>query len=244
MRKYLLAGMVLLLLFIIACGDGDDTPGLSPGSSGEPSIEPALTASEIIDLASPKLDNLDSFHFKLAEKGGGTPIAMGLEMTGASGDIVPPDRLKMKIEATWLGQFIESELVTVGTVTYMTNPLSGNWELLSDDFNAVTLFKPETGIKAVMESVTEPVRVEEEKVDGVPCFHLRGMLASEDLGSIAVGHAAAGLPVETDIWIGVDDFLMRKAVFDGQICEDEVPGIVRTLELSRFNEPVIIELPR
>ena len=234
MKRILILGFAVILLFA-ACGNDEETPITGP--------LPTLTPQEIIALASPNLDELSSFHFELSQKGGGTPIAMGLEMTGTWGDIVPPDELAMKIEATWMGQFMEADLVTVGTTTYMTNPLSGKWELLSDDFNAVTLFQPNTGIKAVMESVTDLNLLEPETAGGTRCFHLKGMLTSEVLDAIAVGHAAEGLPVETDIWIGKKDFLLRKVVFDGRICKDENDGIVRTLELSRFNEPVNIELP-
>ncbi|MDD5092885.1 MAG: LppX_LprAFG lipoprotein [Dehalococcoidia bacterium] len=234
MKQILLFGLMLALL-VCACGkDEDSTPTLSASS---------LTPEEIIATASPKLDNLTSFHFALSQEGGGTPINMGLEMTGASGDIAPPDKLKMKIEATWGRMFVEAELITVGTVTYMTNPLNSSWELLSEDFNAVSLFQPGTGIKAVMESVTGLSMMTDEKSGGVICFHMSGTLFSETLNSIAVGHAAEGLPVRTDIWIGVEDFLLRKVVFDGRICEDEKEGIIRTLDISRFNQPVTIQLP-
>ena len=234
MKQVFICGLVAILL-LVACGNGEETPPTGP--------LPTLTPEDIIDKASPRLDELESFHFDLSQKGGGTPIAMGLEMTGTWGDIAPPDKLAMKIEATWMGQFMEAELVTVGTTTYMTNPLSGKWELLSDDFNAVTLFQPNTGIRAVMESITDLNLLDPETAGGTRCFHLKGLLDSKVLDGFAVGHAAEGLPVETDIWIGAGDFLLRKVMFDGQITEEENAGIIRTLELSLFNEPVEIELP-
>ena len=236
MRRIVLIGLILVLL-LVACGGNDNK------ETSLDQIVPNLTPREIIDTASPKLDEVESFHFELSQEGGGTPIAMGLEMTGVKGDIEPPDKLKMEIEAKWVGQFMEAELVTVGTITYMTNPLTGKWELLGEDFNAVTLFQPSTGIKAVMESLTDLAMLEAETVDKVLCFHLKGMIVSEVLDAIAVGHAAEGLIVKTDIWIGIDDFIFRKVVFDGRICKDENEGIVRVLALSKINEPVIIELP-
>ena len=234
MKRILIFSFILILLLSACNSDGSGSP--------EQTI-PSLTPEEIIAQASPQLDELSSFHFKLSQKGGGTPIAMSLEMTGVEGDIVPPNKLRMLIEATWSGQFMEAGLITVDTMTYMTNPLTGKWEVLSDNFNAVTLFQPDTGIKAVMESATDLVLLEPEKVDGALCFHMGGMLVSDVLDAIAVGHSAEGLPVEVEIWIGVDDFLLRKVVFDGRICEKEKDGIVRTLELSKFNEPVTIEVP-
>jgi len=225
----------ILLLLVVACGKDDDTP---------PTVTvPSLTPEEIVAQASPMMDTLTSFHFDLSQTGGGTPIAMDLEMTGAYGDIIPPDKLKMTISAKWGNMYVETGLITVGEITYMQNPLNGKWEELSDDFKAVTLFKPETGIKAVMESVTNLSVLNEEVFGRALCFHLKGTIQSEVLDAIAVGHAAEGLPVDVDFWIGVDDLLLRKVVFDGQICEDENQGIVRTLVVSDFNEPSNIELP-
>jgi len=187
------------------------------------------------------LDGLTSFHFELTQEGGGTPIDMGIEMKSASGDVIPPDRLSMDITGSLGKMYLETTLITVGETTYMQNPLNKKWERTK--FTAITLFQPETGIKMVMESVTDLSMLPEAKEGGDLCFHLKGMLRSEALDAIAVGHAAEGLPVETEIWIGTEDFLLRKVEFKGQITEEEVPGIVRSLSLSKFNEPVTIELP-
>ena len=115
--------------------------------------------------------------------------------------------------------------------------------MLSDDFQAGKLFNPETGIKAVMESSTDLSMIDQQHFGGALCYHIKGLILSEVLDSIAAGHAAEGLPVDVDMWIGVEDLLLRKVVFDGQICEDENTGIVRTLVLSNFNGPITIELP-
>jgi len=225
----------IFLILLSACGGGDGTPASEP--------YPQMSAEQIIERSSPLLDEQNSFHFKLDEEGGGTPINMGLIMMLAEGDIEPPDRGKMRMEADWFGQFVEVKLVTVGTMTYMTNPINGKWELLTNDFTAITLFQPDTGIRSVMESVTDLVRLESERFGGTRCFRLQGNLDSMALDAIAVGHAVEGLNVETDIWIGASDFLLRKVVFDGRVTKEEEEGIVRTLTLSRFNEPVKIELP-
>lgn len=229
-----LIGLVILALAASCGGKEEETP--------VPSKPPAISPEEVIAKASPRLDGLESFHFELTQEGGGTPIDMGIEMTAASGEVVPPDRLRMNITGTWGRMYLSTKLVTVGEETYMQNPLNQKWE--STKFTAITLFQPDTGIKAIMESVTDLAMLPEEKVGGAMCFHMSGTLRSEVLDAVAVGHAAEGLPVETEIWIGAEDFLLRRVTFKGQITEEEVPGIVRTLTLSHFNEPVTIELPQ
>ncbi len=234
MKRIFITSIVLLLLSV-ACGSDTDTPATI--------TVPDLGPKEIIAEAAPKLDMVTSLHFDLSQKGGGTPIAMDMEMTAAYGDTMPPDRLAMTIEGTVGQMFMETDLITVGEITYMQKPWDGNWEQLSDDFQAIKLFSPETGIKAVMESATDLSLIDQEEFGGVLCYHMKGSILSEALDSIAVGHAAEGLPVDVELWIGIADLLLRKVVLDGQICEDENIGIIRTLVLSDFNEPIIIELP-
>lgn len=234
MKTLIIIGIVALLL-LVACDKDEDTP---------PTVTvPSLTPDEIVAKAAPMLDSVTSFHFDLSQTGGGTPIAMDLEMTAAYGDTIPPHKLSMTIEATWGNMFVETGLVTVGETTYMQNPLSNKWEALSDDFQAVKLFSPETGIKAVMESATDLSMVDQQMFDGVLCYHMKGSILSEVLDAIAVGHAGEGMPVDVEFWIGIEDLLLRKVILDGQIHEEENQDIVRTLIVSDFNEPIDIELP-
>ena len=232
MKRILIIGIIVLLL-VMGCGKKEEAP------PPEPAPPPPLTAAEIIAKASEKLDALSSFHFGLDQKGGGTPIAMGLEMTAASGDIARPDKLKIKVFAG----FVEVEVITVGEITYMTNPLTGKWEPLPSEFTAVKLFDPDTGLTAIVGGITKTTKIAEEKIAGVLCYHIKGVLDSGELRPISCGMAIEGVPIDTDVWIGKDDFLLRQIRLEGQVTEGEEPGIVRTLSVSNFDQPVTIELP-
>ncbi len=209
----------------------------------KPAITPTpLTALEIIDKSSEKIQGINSFHFVLDQVGGGTPIGMGLEMNKAVGDVARPDRLKTTISGTMAGMFIEVQLISVGEVTYITNPLTGQWELLPTEFGALSVFDPNTGIAAIMRGIADPTKLSDEEVDGVLCYRLRGSIDSGDLGPIT-GSSVEGVAIDTEVWIGKEDFFVRLIKLEGKITESEVPGIVRTLKLSNFNEEVSIELP-
>lgn len=231
MKRILIVGIILLLL-VVGCGKKETT-------APDESTPPPLTAVEIIAMASEKLEALSSFHFALDQEGGGTPIAMGLEMTSASGDITRPHKLKVDVFAG----FVEVGVITVGEVTFMTNPLTGEWEPLPNEFTAVRLFNPDTGIKAIIGRISNAVKLGEEKVAGALCYHIKGTLDSGDLSAISCGAAIEGISIDTDVWIGKDDFLLRQIKLEGQITKDEKPGIVRTLSISNFDQPVTIELP-
>jgi hypothetical protein len=201
-----------------------------------------LTASQIIDKSSEKMQVLNSFHFALDQVGGGTPIAMGIEMKKAFGDVARPDRMKMTISGTFSGMSLEVQLVTVGAVMYMTNPLSGKWEIPPDEFKILSVFDPNTFIATVMKDIAGLTKLNDEESAGVLCYHLSGSINSDELSAIA-GGSAKGVAISIEIWIGKDDLLVRNIKLSGKITETEVQGIVRTLTLSDYNKVVSIELP-
>jgi lipoprotein LprG len=186
---------------------------------------------------------LNSYHFLLDQVGGGTPVGMGVEMNKAEGDIVKPDKLKATITGTFSGMSLQIQIVSVGGVVKMTNPLSGKWETPPVAFNVLGLFDPGTGVAAILKGLTDVSKLEDAEAGGVPCYHLSGSIKSENLNAIT-GSSVAGISIQAEVWIGKSDLLIRDIKLTGKITESEVPGIVRTLTLSKFDEPVTIELPQ
>lgn len=227
----LLLSLAILLASVIGCAGSAATP-----------TETQLTASEIIDRSGEKFQGINSFHFVLDQVGGGTPIGMGVEMNGSVGDVAKPDRMKMTVSGTVVGMFIEVQLISLGEIAYMTNPLTAKWELIPIEFSALNMFDPNTGIAAIMRGMADPTKLDDEKVDGVPVYRLKGSVDSGDLSSIT-GSSVEGTAIDTEVWIGKEDFVVRLIRLEGKITESEVPGIVRTLKLSNFDEEVSIELP-
>ena len=82
--------LAVLVAMMIGCA----APAAAP-------TEATLTASEIIDKSSERIQGISSFHFALDQEGGGTPIAMGLEMNGAAGDVT--SRMQQVIESAAQG---------------------------------------------------------------------------------------------------------------------------------------------
>jgi hypothetical protein len=203
----------------------------------------SVPAQEIVSKSSDKMQALNSYHFALDQVGGGTPITMGIEMKKADGDVLKPDRLKMSISGTALGFTIQVQMVTVGSTIEMTNPLSGKWENLSDQFKMLSLFDPNSGIAAILRGISNASKLADEQSGGVNCYHLTGNIKSDALTALT-GTSASGVDINTELWIGTDDFLVRTIKLTGKITETEVSGIVRTLTLSNFNQAVSIELPQ
>jgi uncharacterized protein YpmB len=233
MRKDFLITLILLIIIVTVVG----------GCAKQAATPTPLTASQIIDKSSEKMQTLNSFHFALDQAGGGTPIAMGIEMQKASGDVVRPDRLKMTIDGTFSGMALEVKIITVGGVIYMTNPLSGQWETPPAEFDILSVFNPNAFIVSVMRDITGLAELTDEESGGVICHHLSGSISSDDLSAIT-GSSVKGVAINIEVWIGKDDLLLRTVKLTGKITETEVSGIVRTLSLSDFNEIISIELPK
>jgi hypothetical protein len=230
---FVLCSLLLLVMVLITAGCGGTT------------TTPALTPADILMKSYDAMQGLNSFHAVLSQVGGGTPIVSGIEMTGVQGDVVRPDKLQITIDGTAMGMTIQVKMVTVGTQTLMTNPLSGKWEALSagSQFNVLAVFNPGVGVAAIVKGMTGLNKLADEQVGDALCYHLSGGIASEALKPLT-GSSITGATVNAEVWIGQTDFLVRQVKLTGKITDGEKDGIVRTLTLSDFNKPVEITLPQ
>jgi hypothetical protein len=214
-----------------------------PACSEEEPILQSPSAQEIIRDSINKMNAISSFHFELGHEGGRTLIAMGLELDEAIGDVAKPDRLKTNITAALGGMLVEVEVVTVGTTTYMTNPLTKKWELIPGEFSAISIFDPNAGITAILEDMSNPSKVEgEEKEQVGNSYHIKGEIPSESLRPITLS-SVEGVNITVDVWIDTENFLINQIRVEGQITEMEKPGIIRILKLSNYDQEIKIESP-
>jgi lipoprotein LprG len=221
--------IVSLLMIIVASCTGSKTS--------------SLTAADIISKASDKMQAASSFHFILDQTGGGTPIGMGMEMTKAEGDIIKPDKLKVTIIGTVSGMSLAVQMVTVGSTTMMTNPLSGKWEVPPSQFAVLSVFDPNTGIAAIIKGISALKKLDDAQAGGVTCYHISGNVTSDNLKSLT-GSSVQGMTVSVELWIGQADFMVRSIKLTGKITDVEVAGIVRTLNITNFNQPITINVPQ
>lgn len=223
--------MIVILVLLVGCAKSATTTAAS------------LTAVQVISQASDKLDAVNSFHCTLDQTGGGTPIGSGVEMTKVDGDIVKPDKLQATLTGTVSGMSVSIQMISVGSVTYMTNPLTSKWEQLPTEFAVLNIFNPNTGITAIMRGIASLSKLVDEQSGGVMCYHLSGSIDSGSLSPIT-GSSVQGTAISVELWVGKDDLLVRSIKLTGKITETEVPGIIRTLSLSNFNENMSIALPQ
>ena len=187
---------------------------------------------------------LSSFHFKLTHENGTTPMPLNLQLTGAEGDFVVPDRSQRRRQGQGRVAHrqrqghrhrrpdLDHEPVHARLADACPAPPSRD---LADPAALVT-----TPARQRQDAESRASRVE---VDGVDTYETHGHHRLRRRWSDALPIAEAGQPVKVELWIGVDDSLPRRVRMTGRLDADEPTNIVRQIDLSRFDVTVEIKPP-
>ncbi|MBI4494585.1 MAG: LppX_LprAFG lipoprotein [Chloroflexi bacterium] len=229
-RPAVLAVAALLLSTVVAaCGLFNPAPK-----------EP--TPREALDRAAEAMEQLKSAHFSLETEGGALQLGPGISVATAEGDVVSPDRVRLKFTLRLGTMSAESQLVAIGEQLYLTNPLTGRWEKVPVKLAAPQLLHRERGVSNVLRKVADPQKIATETLDGARTYHLRGSVPASPIAQM-VGGQPMGESVVGEVWVDADDFRVRQVRLEGAIGPGDKATTVRLLKLSRFDEPISIEPP-
>src|SRR5262249_62038535 len=103
------------------------------------------------------------------------------------------------------------------------------------------LSAPPSGRPAVLAAGKEPRSLGTEPVAGVDCNKVSTTYTADQLGQLLAGIKPAG-DVQTTIWVGRSDHLIRKVVLSGPLLE-AAKVVQLEVELHGFNQPVAIATP-
>ncbi len=188
----------------------------------------------------------DSFHFDVT--GDLTASSQGAEITvpiSYVGDVATPDRTRGNLSLSIIVFVLEMDIITIGDVTYTTNQQSGRWE---ESDESIGIPNPADFARGGMPAVSGATYVGVEERDGERLHHLRGVA---QLALVA----GAGSDAPADIWIGVDDLLIREVALEAPVDLDSLGfalgnvGLSGTgsaaisIKLSDYGKPVMIEAP-
>ena len=232
-RCLLPSAAVALGLLLAAC---------SCGGKKQQTTGPLPPAADVLTKAVERAATMKTFHFRLEHENGVSAIPLGLGLTTAEGDVIVPDRMKAKVEAKAGTQPVRVEVIGIGDEAWMTNPFNRQWQPLPSGNSLKDIFDPTQGIKAVANALQNPEVTADEQVGGVATYRVEGTVDSAILEA-AAPIAEPGLTVNVKVWIGKDDSLIRRVRLEGPIAPDEPQDIVRTLDVSKFDESVTIEPP-
>ena len=237
------AAVVVLLVLVVVCG----AVGLVAYQRFGPG-KTMLTADDIIVRAGEKMESLDSVHFALQVTG--EPVFIDtlytLALEEAEGDLVCPDRIKAVVKASEADSTIEGNCIRIRRDQYMIDPLTQRWTTAPQrDYwivDPTLLCAPDGGANAFLGPLTDLQQLDDEVIGGQPHYHLSGTITGELIAFWTEGKIVPRGAIEVDVWIGQDDFYVRRVRLEYATSDSEQPT-TWLLELSDFNEPVTIEPP-
>lgn len=220
-------------LVAVACGGPEPTP------------TPSITAEDVRDSGAEALRNLSTVHFRVTHEEGGTDIGFSSTLTEAEGDGVFPDKAEFVAKATsalFGNAALELDIVQYGETTHLRDRISMVWQALPAGTLAINFTNINGSIADALASLGGLDLTDGGSVDGAPVHKLTGTTPSTSMRGLVPG-APEGDTLQMEVWIGRDDYLVRKVRLTGRLVEADTPDVVRVLELSRFDEPVTIEPP-
>lgn len=237
MRSVVQRRLALLALVVAVLVGGVLASACRGGGGGAPKADGA----DVLRRGAERMDRVKSFHFALDHENGTTQIVRNLQMISATGDVAPPDRLRLDAKAKAGPLNIAVGIIAIPGHSYITNPLTGRWE--EEQVSVAAFFDPATGVTALMRAATEARVTGAEKVEGRNTYRVEALVDSGSM-TLFTSNPVAGRKLKARAWVGVDDPVLVRVEIEGAVSEGEPAGLVRRLTLSKFDEPVQINAPQ
>ena len=131
----------LLLLLFLGCQNNEEIN---------------LNPQTVLNDATSRINDWQSFKFRLEHEKGTTTISNGMELRVVEGEVVLPRRVKLTGKATVGGQFIELDIVLIDELSFMTNPLTGKWNQIDPEDSPFGNFDVREVIANILKMMKNP----------------------------------------------------------------------------------------
>ena len=229
--------LVLALLLVVTLASCSQAPTATLMPSPTP-VDPKAELRRTVD----RLLQLESVSFVLDQVVGSTVLSPGIEMNRAYGSVIVPGKFDVTVEAQVGNLYVELGMASVDEVTYMTNPITGQWAVVPAESIPINLLTLGGTLAGIVEALQEPEFVGKSTLDDLDVYHIRGVVLSEDLREL-VPNADQGHRVALEMWMEQQSGILRKANITGRITDSDVPDAQRVLTLDDVNRPVTITPP-
>ncbi len=224
--------IAVLFAFAVVSGCSTEEPVLATAT-------PQVTATEAVDLSKAAMGELESFSFELTHDSGYTALSGSLELTRASG-IVVPDGLDLEAEANIGRAFVRVEAVVIGTQTWMTNPLTGVWSEIPPEDSPFSFLDPVKLVADILGETQQAAYSTESGSKGD--ITITGQIPAPTLAAL-VGTVDPDAVPDVELTLGAGDHLLNKIVISGRVQPGDEDTTVRVITLSEFDEQVSLEPP-
>ncbi len=232
-----------LLLFVLLFA-------LIGAASCRPDPEPDPTPEEIVQNTAQRMGQLAGFHFAITHSG--PPAYLDpdniISLVRADGDFAAPDKAQATVLAKLTGFVTKVDVISVASVQWQTNPLTGKWEELPPNwgFNPAVLFDAEIGLPTILSTdVSELTLIGKEKLEDGPdteLYALTGVVAGDRLFQMSgglIGPAAA----DAQLWVVPETFeLVRVVLTEPAAGAEESPSIWQ-VDFANYDQTVEIKPP-
>ncbi len=222
----------LIIIVSISCGPQKTNSSIQIIDSPTP-----INLEDTLEQVGISMSDLQSFKFYLYHRNGdGSPLD-GLILTEATGLIEKPGNISVEANLLLGNLLVKSGIIYIGDNSFILNPLTKTWENLDSEIGLLNFFSPETGIQSIIASFSNPVLAMENDES----LTITGIVPAKSLSSIVGDTTNNNVTVE--ITILKKTHLMIKAKISGRLTELDSEGLVRFIEISKFNQTFDIAVP-
>ena len=235
MHRLRLFSIVILGLLVFA-------GGCSTGSASSSSSKP--TAASVLTAAGDRWAATDTAHFKLTVEGDAfIDSAQSIKLLSAEGDLKRPDAVNADARIDIQITQANISLIAIGDKTWMTNFISGKWEVAPADFsyNPAVVFDEKNGIKPILATLQSAALGKDDSVGGRDTRVITGTVDQNAVSQVTSG-SIQGDVISVTLWVdaGTND-LLRVSLKEPEGARKN--PVAWTLDLSKQGEAVDIQPP-
>jgi LppX_LprAFG lipoprotein len=207
-------------------------------------LGPRPTAQQLLAAVRKNFSSVSAFHVVMRVQNAGAATGSQFQIRSADGDVIMPDRIKAQATIILSGQPVTVNLISIGDMQFITDPVTGQWRVIRGALDPRTLTNPRTGIISVVSQLKNVSAPTEDTINGIPCWRITGKLDATALAFITGGGVPAGTILQTSECIGKADSLLYQVIVTGEAAIGYTPQTTLTFLLSNYDEHVTIAAPQ
>jgi lipoprotein LprG len=219
---------VVLALFLAACSQDKTSDSLPDGRS-------------LLTESSDAMGDVTTVRFQLRVEG---DRPSNFQITEADGVITADGGVSATAKVLQAGSLVEYEYIVAGNLPYLKGPTGGFRQvpeaIYNRIFNPTGLLSGERSLPSALRKVTEATTEDEEEVDGVAAYRVKGDLDPREIEGLSL--LASGVEGEATMWVDRESKELVRARIPFTLSGQEGETVV-TVTLSGFNEPADIKAP-
>ncbi len=214
------------------------------GATISSGLGPKPTAQQVLTTMQKNFRQVSSFHLTMKTDGLGNTDASQIVIRQADGDVLMPDKIRAQADVLLSGQAVTVNLISVGDHQYITDPITGQWRVVTGMLDPRALTNPTTGIIALVGQLQNVTGATADTVNGTPCWRVNGELPASDLNALFGGGVPAGSMLKVSVCAGKADGLPYELIVTGVATTGDTSQTTRTFFISKYNENISIVAPQ